>query len=239
MANDNKSLGKFLLTGIPVAPRGVPQIEVSFEIDVNGILQVTAEDKGTGKQQNITISNTGGLGSTEVERMRQEAEKYAEQDSNRIKLIEIRNQADNLFYNYESTLSEQGKFIRQDLKVEIQKLKNSLEQAFANNNQSPDSIQEMVDQFRQKLLQVGSDVYQKATGQETGNLESMFDNFDETIAHVHMETEFEMPQEENEAVKALVTVQNQNRQIDSAPIDDYDDPTIIDEIDFEDYEVVD
>ena len=244
LAKDNKSLGKFLLTGIPVAPRGVPQIEVSFEIDVNGILQVTAEDKGTGKQQNITISNTGGLSSTEVERMRQEAEEYAEQDRNRIRLIEIKNQADNLFYNYESTLNEQGKFIRQDLKVEIQKLKNNLEKAFASNNQSPEVIQNLVDQFRQKLLQVGADVYQQATGSGTGNLDEMFENLDETISNAKIETEFEMSQEENfpeenEDVKALVAVQNSNRQVDSAQVENYDNPTMIDGIDFEDYEVID
>ena len=244
LAKDNKSLGKFLLTGIPVAPRGVPQIEVSFEIDVNGILQVTAEDKGTGKQQNITISNTGGLSSTEVERMRQEAEEYAEQDRNRIRLIEIKNQADNLFYNYESTLNEQGKFIRQDLKVEIQKLKNNLEKAFASNNQSPEVIQNLVDQFRQKLLQVGADVYQQATGSGTGNLDEMFENLDETISNVKIETEFEISQEENfpeenEDVKALVAVQNSNRQVDSAQVENYDNPTMIDGIDFEDYEVID
>ncbi|MDJ0899581.1 MAG: molecular chaperone DnaK [Xenococcus sp. MO_188.B8] len=244
MAQDNKSLGKFLLTGIPVAPRGVPQIEVSFEIDVNGILQVTAQDKGTGKQQNITISNTGGLSPAEVERMRQEAEKYAEQDRSRMRLIEIRNQADNLFYNYESTLNEQGKFIRQELKVEIQKLKKQLEQAFASNNQSPEAIQSLVDQFRQKLLQVGSDVYQKATSGGPGNIEGTFEHLDETISHVQFETEFDLSQSEdsqseNEKVKALVAVQNSNRQVNSIDVDNYDDPTMIDEIDFEDYEVVD
>ncbi len=239
MAEDNKSLGKFLLTGIPVAPRGVPQIEVSFEMDVNGILQVTAEDKGTGKQQNITISNTGGLNSTDVERMRQEAEQYAEQDRNRIKLIEIRNQADNLFYNYELTLNEQGKFIRQELKVEIQKLKNHLEKAFASNNQSLEVIQNLVDQFRQKLLQVGSDVYQQATGNGTGNLDGMFENLDETFSNIELETQFELPQEENENVKALVAVQNQNSPVDSVEVHNFDDSTMIDGIDFEDYEVID
>ncbi len=248
MAQDNKSLGKFLLTGIPVAPRGVPQIEVSFEIDVNGILQVTAEDKGTGKKQNITISNTGGLSATEVERMRQEAEKYAEQDRNRIRLIEIKNQADNLFYNYELTLNEQGKFLRQELKVEIQKLKNNLEKAFINNNQSPEAIQNLVDQFRQKLLQVGSDVYNKSTDAGVANLDEMLENLDETISNIEsnieIETQFELPQEknsqqENQNVKALVAVENQNRQMDSVEVDNYDDSTMIDEIDFEDYEFID
>lgn len=90
MARDNKSLGKFLLTGIPPAPRGVPQIEVTFEIDVNGILKVSAQDKGTGREQSIRITNTGGLSAAEVERMRQEAEMYAEEDRRRMELVALK-----------------------------------------------------------------------------------------------------------------------------------------------------
>ena len=103
MARDNKSLGKFLLTGIPPAPRGVPQIEVAFEIDVNGILRVSASDKGTGREQSIRITNTGGLSGAEVERMRVEAEKYAEEDRRRVQIVELKNLADSLFYNYDTT----------------------------------------------------------------------------------------------------------------------------------------
>ncbi|MGL5796168.1 MAG: molecular chaperone DnaK, partial [Waterburya sp.] len=135
MAKDNKSLGKFLLTGIPVAPRGMPQIEVMFEIDVNGILQVAAQDKGTGKQQSITISNTGGLNSNEVERMRYEAENYAEQDRRNIELVNLKNQAENLIYNYESTLSEQGNLIRDELKAKIARIKEEFKIA-CNSSQT-------------------------------------------------------------------------------------------------------
>lgn len=99
MARDNKSLGKFLLAGIPPAPRGVPQIEVSFEIDVNGILQVGAQDKGTGREQSIRITNTGGLSVNEVEKMRQEAEVFAEEDKKRIELVALKNQANNLLHS--------------------------------------------------------------------------------------------------------------------------------------------
>lgn len=95
MARDNKSLGKFLLAGIPPAPRGVPQIEVSFEIDVNGILKVSAQDKGTGREQSIRITNTGGLSANEVERMQQQAEMFAEEDRRRIQLVELKNHEGN------------------------------------------------------------------------------------------------------------------------------------------------
>jgi len=94
MARDNKTLGKFLLTGIPPAPRGMPQIEVAFEIDVNGILKVAASDQGTGKEQSILISHTGGLKPNEIEKMRLEAEKYAEFDRGRLQMIDIRQQCD-------------------------------------------------------------------------------------------------------------------------------------------------
>ena len=150
MAKDNKSLGKFLLSGIPVAPRGVPQIEVSFEIDVNGILQVSAEDKGTGANQNITISNTGGLSSNEVEKMRQEAEAYAEKDSRRVQFVELRNQAENLFYNYDSTIKSKEHLISEDLQKGIAKLKAQIELSFEEGNQSLEAVNNLVEEFRNK-----------------------------------------------------------------------------------------
>lgn len=116
MVRDNKSLGKFQLTGIPPAPRGVPQIEVAFEIDANGILRVAARDKGTGREQSIQISNTGGLSEAEVERMRQEAELYAEDDERRKQLVGLRNQADSLLYSYETTLRDNGELITDELR---------------------------------------------------------------------------------------------------------------------------
>jgi molecular chaperone DnaK len=108
MAKDNKTLGRFQLTGIPPAPRGVPQIEVSFDIDANGILKVSAREKGTGIEQSVKITNNGGLSSSEIERMRREAEAYAEEDQRRRQLVEARNQSDSLLYNYDKTLQEHG-----------------------------------------------------------------------------------------------------------------------------------
>ncbi len=162
MAKDNKSLGKFLLTGIPPAPRGVPQIEVSFEIDVNGILKVAAQDKGTGKEQSIRITNTGGLNSNEVERMRQEAEQYAEQDRRRIELVEVKNQADSITYTYESTLKDNGELIREDLKTNAEARHQELLAALENNEMSLEEIKAKLETFKQAVLAVGSDLYNRA-----------------------------------------------------------------------------
>jgi molecular chaperone DnaK len=107
MAKDNKSLGRFLLTGIPPAPRGVPKIEVSFDIDVNGILKVSAQDRGTGREQTVAISNTGGLNKVDIERMRKEAETYAQDDWRRLQLVELKNQAEALFHTYDIALKQQ------------------------------------------------------------------------------------------------------------------------------------
>jgi molecular chaperone DnaK len=237
MAKDNKSLGKFLLAGIPVAPRGVPQIEVSFEIDVNGILQVSAEDKGTGKNQNITISNTGGLSNAEVEKMRQEAEVYAERDRRRIELVELKNQAENLFYNYESTLKERGQSIRQELKQQIKELQGQLETAFESQNTPFETVQKLVEKFRQKLLQAGADVYQQASPGETGMFsEDLELDMDATISGESIQ--FEGVQNQPPNSKAVVKVEGKNRKLIEQETN-YDGQTKFDETTFEDYEVVD
>jgi len=127
MAQDNKTLGKFLLTGIPPAPRGVPQIEVAFEIDVNGILKVAASDQGTGKEQSILISHTGGLKPNEIEKMRLEAEKYAESDRRRLQMIDIRHQSDSLFYSYEVTIRENSQLVAPDIRQLADQKRQQLE----------------------------------------------------------------------------------------------------------------
>ncbi|HAJ59867.1 MAG TPA: molecular chaperone DnaK [Cyanobacteria bacterium UBA8543] len=164
MARDNKSLGKFLLTGIPPAPRGVPQIEVSFEIDVNGILKVAATDKGTGREQSIRITNTGGLSSGEVERMRQEAERYAEEDRRRVQLVELKNQADSLIYSYETTLKDNGSLIREELKSQADQKKQQLEATFSDSSASVEEAKQRLDDFQQTLFTIGAAVYQQASG---------------------------------------------------------------------------
>jgi molecular chaperone DnaK len=106
MAAQNRTLGKFKLAGIPPAPRGVPQIEVTFDIDANGIVNVSAKDKATGKEQKITITSSSGLSKSEVENMMREAESHAEEDKLRRELTDVRNQADSLVYQVEKTLAE-------------------------------------------------------------------------------------------------------------------------------------
>lgn len=160
MVKDNKSLGKFQLTGIPPAPRGVPQIEVSFEIDADGILQVSARDKGTGRAQTIRITNTGGLSEAEVERMRQEADLYAEEDQNRRLLVEYRNQADILFSNYETTLRENGNLIPEEYKVEAAEKVAELRAAIADRTLDIDTMKSRLDALQHALFAIGSAMYQ-------------------------------------------------------------------------------
>lgn len=160
MARDNKSLGKFQLTGIPPAPRGIPQIEVSFEIDANGILKVSARDKGTGRAQGIEISNTGGLSTSEIERMRQESELYADEDERRKRLVELKNQADTLFYSYETTMRDNSEFINNELKVQANEKVAGLKAAIANPKISIEDMKERLDALQQTLFTIGSAVYQ-------------------------------------------------------------------------------
>jgi molecular chaperone DnaK len=162
MARDNKSLGKFLLAGIPPAPRGVPQIEVSFEIGVDGILKVLAQDKGTGREQSIRITNTGGLSATEVERMRLEAETFAEDDRRRVQVVELKNQLDSLFYSYESTLNDNGDLVSEDLKTQVNQKGIQARTALANPSISVEEIKQQIEEFQQALFAIGAAVYQKA-----------------------------------------------------------------------------
>jgi molecular chaperone DnaK len=165
MARDNKSLGKFLLQGIPPAPRGVPKIEVTFEIDVNGILKVSAQDRGTGREQTISISNTGGLTPLDIDRMKREAESNAQEDWRRLQLVELNNQAQSMIYSYESTLRDNGHLIAPNLQVSVDEAVSELQMAMLEPSANIDSIQSMIDRLQQKILQLGSAVYQQADGQ--------------------------------------------------------------------------
>jgi molecular chaperone DnaK len=120
MAGENKSIGRFILDGILPAPRGMPQVEVTFDIDANGILNVSAKDKGTGKEQRITITASSGLSKDDVERMVREAESHAAEDQRKREEIEARNQADSLAYQAEKLMREQGEKVPADLKGEIE-----------------------------------------------------------------------------------------------------------------------
>jgi len=163
MARDNKSLGKFQLTGIPPAPRGVPQIEVSFDIDANGILKISARDKGTGREQSISITNTGGLSSTEIDRMRQEAEVYAEDDQRRKQLVELKNQAEQLLYSYDTTMRDTGELVSDELKAQSSQQAQTLREAIANPNIAVEELKHNLDTLQQTLFNIGTAVYQQSS----------------------------------------------------------------------------
>ncbi|WP_019487095.1 molecular chaperone DnaK [Kamptonema formosum] len=187
LIKDNKSLGKFLLKGIPPAPRGVPQIEVAFEIDANGILKVSAQDKGTGREQSIQITNTGGLSETEVERMRQEAELFAEEDIRRKELVELKNQADTLFYNYEASLKANSKFIGDELKAEARTAASALREAIANPDIPYEEMKQQIESFQQVLYSLGSAVYEQVGSESNKSVAEdespqMLDSDDAAIA---------------------------------------------------------
>jgi molecular chaperone DnaK len=159
MVKDNKSLGKFQLTGIPPAPRGIPQIEVSFDIDANGILNVSAQDRGTRREQSIRISNTGGLSAVEVDRMRQEASIFAEEDQLRIRLAELKNQADGLVYSYESTLQENPTLLEKSVKDEADRKNDHIKALIAKENVTLEELQAALDDFQEILFAIGASVY--------------------------------------------------------------------------------
>ncbi|MBE9155344.1 molecular chaperone DnaK [Nodosilinea sp. LEGE 06152] len=164
MAKDNKSLGKFELTGIPPAPRGVPQIEVSFEIDADGILKVAALDKGTGRAQSICITNTGGLNDSEVERMRLEAETYADEDGRRRQLAELTNRADNLFYSYEATLRDHGSLLDDLARADLEEKANELRAATQSPSIDVGIFQGCIDALQSAIFAIGTNVYRDAEG---------------------------------------------------------------------------
>jgi molecular chaperone DnaK len=162
MAADNKSLGKFILDGIPPAPRGVPQIEVTFDIDANGILNVTAKDKATGRSQNITITASSGLSDDEVERMRKEAEAHAEEDRHHKELVEARNMADNAVYTAEKTIRDLGDKIPADLKSKVEENVANVRKVM--DSEDSDVIRKATDELMQVVQQLGAAAYQQPGG---------------------------------------------------------------------------
>ena len=160
MAGDNKSLGKFTLDGIPAAPRGVPQIEVIFDINANGILEVTAKDKATGRQQNITITASSGLSDAEVDQMRRDAETHAEEDRKHRDLIEARNTADNAVYSSEKTLSDLGEKVPDDLKSRVEAEVANVRSV--RDQDDPAAINSAVETLMKVLQEVGQAAYTQA-----------------------------------------------------------------------------
>ena len=168
MAADNITLGRFQLTGIPPAPRGVPQIEVTFDIDVNGIVNVSAKDLGTGKEQRITITSSGALSQDEIEKMVRDAEIHAEEDKRRKELVEARNQAEQLIYTTDKTLKELGDRVTSDERAKIEAAKNDLSRV--SQGDDVQAIRDKMEALSAALHSVTSRMYSQAgTAGSTGS----------------------------------------------------------------------
>jgi len=159
MAIDNRTLGRFNLTGIAPAPRGMPQIEVTFDIDANGILNVSAKDMGTGKEQKIEIKGSSGLSKDEVERMRREAENYAEQDKRKRELADIRNQADNALYQTERTLKEHGDKVPADERSKIEQAANNLREVLKKDDAA--AVRKAMENLAEVSQAIGKIIYEE------------------------------------------------------------------------------
>jgi molecular chaperone DnaK len=168
-AKDNKSLGQFNLEGIPAAPRGVPQIEVTFDIDANGVLNVSAKDKGTGKEQKITITGSSTLSEEEIERMVKEAEMHKAEDEKRKALIEAKNQADALVYQTEKSLSEVGDKLDQATKDDIQRAIDDLKETLKKEDVTKEEIDTKVKTLTDSSHKLAEAIYQKENPQGGAN----------------------------------------------------------------------
>lgn len=168
LAKDNKSLGKFDLTGIPAAPRGVPQIEVTFDIDANGILTVSAKDKATGKSQEIKITGSSGLSDSEIDKMVKDAELHKEEDAKRKEVIEARNTADSLVYQTEKSLSEVKEGLSDDDRANIQKAIDALKETLKNENASKEEIDAKLKELNDVSHKLAEAMYAKKDGENKG-----------------------------------------------------------------------
>ena len=159
MASDNKSLGTFRLDGIPPAPRGVPQIEVTFDIDANGILSVTAKDKGSGKEQSISITGASTLSDSEVDKMVKDAEANASADKEKREKIDLKNQAETLVYQAEKQMGELGEKVDADAKAKLEEKRLKLKEATEKDDY--DAMKTLLEELQQELYTVGASVYQQ------------------------------------------------------------------------------
>ena len=166
MAADNKLLGNFILDGIPPAPRGVPQVEVTFDIDADGILKVSATDKATGRSQHITITASSGLNKDEVERMTKDAEKHAAEDKLRKEDVETRNTADAAVFTAEKALRDGGDKVPAEVKSAVEKKVEAVKKALEGKNQ--DAIKKATNDLYQEVQKVGSAMYGAQGGPTPG-----------------------------------------------------------------------
>ncbi len=168
MAQDNKSLGRFVLDGLPPAPRGVPQIEVTFDIDANGILNVTAKDKGTGRTQKITIKGASGLSEAEVEKMRKDAEMHAEDDKKKKEAVETRNKADTMVFQLEKMMRDNDAKIPENLKKPVNEKMNKLKDLLKDEKADMEAIKKATEELSEESQKIGVEIYKQAGGKEGG-----------------------------------------------------------------------
>jgi molecular chaperone DnaK len=165
MVADNKSLGRFVLDGIPPAPRGIPQIEVTFNIDANGILNVSAKDKGSGKEQSITIQNSGNLDKTEVEKMAKEAEAHAEEDKKKRESIDARNQLDSAIYQAEKLKSDnKDKIAEEDVKT-LDAAVEAAKKVLGDEKADKDALEAAAKELTDKMMPIGAKMYEQASAE--------------------------------------------------------------------------
>jgi len=174
MAADNKTLGRFFLDGIPPAPRGIPQVEVSFDIDANGIVNVKAVDKATNKEQKITITSSSGLSKEEIERMKTDAEAHADEDKKKRETIEVRNQADTLIYTAEKTIKDAGDKVDSNLKSDVEEKVKSLREVKDSDN--IEEIKTQVEALNKSLSDMGAKMYEQASQAQQNTDNSGTDN---------------------------------------------------------------
>lgn len=176
MASDNKTLGRFILDGIPSAPRGIPQVEVKFDLDANGILNVSATDKATNKQQNIAITASSGLSKEEIENMKKEAEVHAEEDKKKKEEVEIKNQADAVIFTTEKMLKESGEKMKPEDKKELEEKVEALKKAKEGGNLV--EMKQKMEEMSAVAQRIGAAMYQQpgagapgaeAAGSEAGS----------------------------------------------------------------------
>ena len=167
MASDNRSLGNFTLEGIPPAPRGVPQIEVTFDIDANGIVHVSAKDKGTGKEQKIAVTGGSGLDKRDIEKMVQDAEKNAEEDKKKKEKINTKNNAENLVYSTEKLMDENSDKIDKETRDKIQKEIDELKEVIKTDDQ--DNIKKKLEKVNKVVYEIGMKMYQQTAQAESKN----------------------------------------------------------------------
>jgi molecular chaperone DnaK len=206
MSQDNKILGTFKLDGLPSAPRGVPQIEVTFDIDANGILNVTAKDLGSGKDQKITISGSSSLDEAEVERLRKEAEKYADADKTKKDQVVARNELDSMVYQGEKQLTDLGDKVPADMKSTVEEAIGAAKKVLEEQGSSTEDLNQAKDSLLKSLEVIGKQVYENAgaagacdpaadASADTGN-ESVSDSSRESKDEDIVEADFEVVDED-------------------------------------------